>query len=272
MNGLAPKPVTMNSATGDEKPEDAWVASKSREVVQEMFTAISPTYDFLNHALSFNIDKRWRRTVARRTIASNVHSILDVCGGTGDLSLALAAEANVQNLNPHIICSDFTPAMTELAHRKFACAASKQAQATAALVADTTSLPFEDDSFDLVTVAFGIRNVVDPMAGLREMVRVCRPGGQVAVLEFSKTRNPLIDKAFGVYFSHILPGIGRAVTGSRAYSYLSKSVASFPEGQEFCAMLTSATGTEVSVQKLSFGIATLYLSKKSNALQPEIMK
>lgn len=251
-----------DSVSGDEKQEDAWVANKSRETIQEMFTAISPTYDMLNHALSLNIDKRWRKVLAKKTIHPGIGKILDVCGGTGDLSLALSAQAAQLNLKPHILCSDFTPAMTVIAKRKFAKAVFDKALPPTALVADTTALPFADNTFDLVTVAFGIRNVADPQAGLLEITRVCKPGGQVAVLEFSKTRNLIIDKGFCLYFSHILPTIGRAVTGTRAYSYLSKSVASFPEGNEFCAMLASATGTDALAQKLSFGIATLYLSRK----------
>ncbi len=241
---------------------DEWVASKSPEVVQEMFTSISPTYDLLNHLLSAGIDKRWRSTLAAKTIGADTRTILDVCGGTGDLSVSLASRAQELNLRPLIVCSDFTTAMTKIARLKFLKGSIKSLISPAPLVADTTALPFADDSFDLVTVAFGIRNVVDPMLGLREMARVCKPGGQVAVLEFSKTRHASINKAFSLYFSRILPTIGRVVTGTRAYSYLSKSVAQFPEGAEFQVMLASATGTEATAQKLSFGIATIYISRK----------
>lgn len=225
-----------------------------------MFTDISPTYDLLNHLLSLNIDKRWRRALARQTVSPSVGHILDVCGGTGDLALALAEEAHSQNIEPQIICSDFTPAMTAIADQKFA--SSKLGGKLRPMVADTTALPFPPESFDLVVVGFGIRNVVDPVAGLMEMSRVCRRGGTVAVLEFSRTRNPLINGCFNFYFSRILPFIGRIVTGTRAYSYLSKSVASFPEGANFCNMMSHATGAPTLATKLSFGIATLYISQK----------
>ncbi len=250
------------SPINTEAPEDEWVKSKSPDIVRSMFTEISPTYDTLNHVLSLNIDKRWRRTLARQTITPDVHHVLDICGGTGDLTLAMAAEANAKGLSPHIICADFTPAMTVIAKRKFE--ANDQASGPPVpLVADATRLPFRDDIFDLVTVAFGIRNVVDPINGLRELARVCKPGGQVVVLEFSRTRNPVIDGGFRFYFSQILPRIGQAVTGTRAYSYLSKSVERFPEGTEFQNMMSAATGAPATAQRLSFGIATLYISRKA---------
>lgn len=251
-----------NAPVKASNPEDAWVKSKSPEIVQGMFTDIAGTYDFLNHLLSANIDKRWRKTLAKRTIKAGTARVLDVCGGTGDLSLALAREAGSEKLKPQIICSDFTPAMTRIAGKKFQNQGNDGALVP--LVADTTSLPFTDNTFDLVTVAFGIRNVVDPLAGLKEMARVCRPGGEIAVLEFSKTRNAFINWAFSFYFAYILPFIGRVVTGTRAYSYLSKSVETFPEGQEFCAMMSEATGSPTEAKKLSFGIATLYISAKSD--------
>jgi len=249
------------AASTDEKPEDQLVKTKSPEVVRGMFAAISPTYDLLNHAFSLNIDKQWRKRLAGTTIKqSQPRQILDVCGGTGDLALALRQEALRQGLNPNIICSDFTPQMMELARKKFV--PFNQA-APMPLVADTTRLPFHNDHFDLVTVAFGIRNVVDPLVGLQEMARVCRPGGTVAVLEFSRTRNVLIDGGFDLYFSHILPAIGKLVTGTRAYSYLSKSVDQFPEGAAFCSLMSTATGSETVARRLSFGIATLYTSIKA---------
>lgn len=245
-----------------EKPENQWVKSKSPAIVRGMFASISPTYDALNHAFSLNIDKRWRNTLSSVAISTiKPQMILDVCGGTGDLSISLQKTAARAGLNPLIICSDFTPEMLQIAQKKFATSHVKTPLLPAA--ADTTRLPFRDSQFDLVTVSFGIRNVVNPQAGLHEMARVCRPGGMVAVLEFSKTRNKAIDLGFAVYFTYILPFIGKAVTGTRAYSYLSKSVDQFPEGREFCEMLSKATGAPATARRLSFGIATLYTSTKS---------
>lgn len=243
-----------------ENPEDTWVRTKAPETVQGMFTEISPTYDALNHILSLNIDRRWRKVVARQVISPGVALVLDVCGGTGDLSLALDREARARHLKPLIVCSDFTPAMTAIARQKFESIETRDNLVP--LVADTTALPFPDDYFDAVTVAFGIRNVVDPHLGLQEMARVCKPGGKIVVLEFSKTRNAAINWGFGFYFEQVLPLIGRLVTGTRAYSYLSKSVQSFPEGAAFCNMMSEATGAPATAQRLSFGIATVYSSHK----------
>lgn len=250
-----------NSVPHKPLSEDTLVQTKAPDVVREMFHSISPTYDMLNHLLSLNIDKRWRRFVARQTINSTVADILDVCGGTGDMALSLAERINKLNQPARIVSSDFTAAMMQIGNRKFQKAAYGAANPVA-LVADTMGLPFRDHSFDLVTVAFGIRNVSDPLAGLKEMARVCRPGGTVAVLEFSKTRHALINGGFSLYFTRLLPLIGHAVTGTRAYSYLSKSVEKFPEGEEFGRLLSSATGGKVTMHRLSLGIATLYMSRK----------
>jgi len=245
-----------------DAPVEQLVQSKSPQVVRGMFTDISSTYDALNHILSLNIDKRWRRFTAAQTIKDHrVSRILDVCGGTGDLTLALHRQASRLQIKPLLICSDFTPSMTRIAQRKFD--PQIDSQTAVPMVADTTCLPFQDNSFDLVTVAFGIRNVVDTQLGLDEMARVCRPGGCVAVLEFSNTRSPLINSAFSFYFRSVLPLIGRAVTGTSAYSYLSKSVEAFPEGSAFCKLLSNATGSPSTATPLSFGIATLYMSQKA---------
>jgi len=256
----------MTSPPTETRPDladDNLVSSKSPRRVQEMFGTISPTYDLLNHLFSLNIDKRWRNFTARQALDKNVSDILDVCGGTGDMALALAAHAARLQGNPRIISSDFTPGMIKIGSRKFA--RYNGTSAPVPLVADTTCLPFADNSFDVVTVAFGIRNVVNAQQGLNEMARVCRPGGTVAVLEFSETRHPLINWAFQLYFRRILPAAGRLVTGTGAYGYLSKSVAKFPEGEAFCKMLTAATSGETRARRLSFGIATLYISSKKTA-------
>jgi demethylmenaquinone methyltransferase/2-methoxy-6-polyprenyl-1,4-benzoquinol methylase len=250
----------------EENPEDSLVQSKSPEKVQRMFNDISGTYDLLNHALSLNIDKRWRTFLARQVVQPATSRILDVCGGTGDLALALREEAQRQGANPVVICSDFTEGMMRIGQTKFQALKPLRASAALApplpLIADTTRLPFADSQFDGVTVAFGIRNVANPQLGLQEMARVCRPGGVVAVLEFSETRHPVINSGFRLYFRRVLPLIGRIVTGTRAYSYLSKSVEKFPEGEAFAAMLTHATGSPTQMHRLSLGIATLYLSWK----------
>jgi demethylmenaquinone methyltransferase / 2-methoxy-6-polyprenyl-1,4-benzoquinol methylase len=230
-----------------------------------MFDAISPTYDFLNHLLSLNCDVRWRRFAAAKLMCSSIRSVLDVCAGTGDLALALQRRAHETDTAPSIHAADFSPAMIALAQNKFRAATPRPCPEP--LIADTLHLPFKPDSFDLVTVAFGIRNVCDLAAGLGEMVRVCRDGGRVAVLEFSTVSNPLLRGLFNLYFLRILPAVGRLISGTRAYTYLPKSVQQFPAHGEFVAMLERAAGGRVERFPLSFGIAALYVAdvRKSQA-------
>jgi len=227
-----------------------------------MFNSISPTYDLLNNLLSANVDKWRRRTAAQKLVNRNTHAILDVCGGTGDLALALEAQSRRLKVTPRIISSDFAPAMMAIASRKFtAFSKANCTQPIIPLVADTLSLPFRDAKFDLVTVAFGIRNVSDVQAGLAEMKRVCRLGGTIAVLEFSHPENPLFKAAYDIYFTRLLPWIGSKVARSNAYCYLTKSVSSFPNTREFAQMMSEVTGQKVTSKRLTFGIATLYFSK-----------
>lgn len=247
----------------DPASEETLIQTKSPLKVRQMFSDISQTYDTMNHLLSMNIDKRWRTFVAREVVQSDTSRILDVCGGTGDLALALLDRANQLNATPMIVCSDFTANMMRISRDKFNKIDPARYPVPFPLLGDTMQLPFQDSTFDIVTVAFGIRNVANADSGLREMTRVCRPGGTIAVLEFSETRHPIINGAFKLYFRHILPAIGRFVTGTNAYSYLQKSVEKFPEGEAFASMLTEATGAPTHMKRLSFGIATLYTSRKS---------
>ncbi len=239
--------------------EDALVQSKSPAEIRGMFRDISPSYDFLNHLLSGNTDRRWRRFVARQVVRADTRAILDVCSGTGDLALALARRARELGAEPLVVGSDFTPAMMRIGRDKFLAAAG----AAMPSVGDTMRLPFPDCRFDVVTVAFGIRNVADPRAGLREMARVCRPGGTLAVLEFSHPANPLLRRLYYFYFFTVLPWVGRLISGSRAYTYLPKSVAKFPDRAEFSALLAEIAGGETKAFPLTFGIATLYVATRA---------
>lgn len=241
--------------------DDELVATKRASEVRGMFHAISPSYDFLNHLLSMNTDKRWRRFTARRVVNADMRDILDVCSGTGDLALALGRQAGVLGASPRIAAADFTPSMMERGGQKFA-GSTAPGPRPLPLVGDTLRLPFSSASFDLVTVAFGIRNVADYRAGLREMARVCRPGGTIAVLEFSKPRSRAFGAIYNFYFFRVLPWIGYAITGTRAYRYLPKSVAAFPESDEFRREMTAAAGGATEAILLTFGIATLYTAKR----------
>ncbi|MBA2670520.1 MAG: class I SAM-dependent methyltransferase, partial [Gemmatimonadetes bacterium] len=162
-------PTPSSNRVAASAPEDSLVRSKSPEGVRRMFSDIAPTYDFLNHFLSGGVDLWWRRVAARSLVSGDVGRILDICSGTGDLALALAARASRVGAAPLIVASDFTPAMMRLAGPKFLKGRNRVPHPS---VGDALHLPFGDSAFDLVTVAFGIRNVADLRTGLEEMVRV----------------------------------------------------------------------------------------------------
>jgi demethylmenaquinone methyltransferase/2-methoxy-6-polyprenyl-1,4-benzoquinol methylase len=221
-----------------------------------MFTAIAPRYDLLNHLLSANIDKVWWRRTARvfsAILARPDAKVLDLCCGTGDMAFALRGQGSETN----IVGADFAHAMLVRAAAK-----SDQRQKMRWIEADALRLPFPDESFDLVTSAFGFRNLADYDAGLREIRRVLRPGGEFGILEFSEPRGSL-GKLYNVYFKSVLPRIGRLISGSTgAYSYLPASVQRFPEPQELLLRMRAAGFSEASWTPYTFGIAGLYRGRR----------
>ena len=233
---------------------------KSDDRVRKMFGEIAPNYDRLNHLLSMNVDHYWRRAVVRRLAPKPGDPILDVCTGTGDL--ALAFYRNTKGQCP-IVGTDFCPQMLEIARTKQT-NSNISAEQLNFVEADSQALPFPDNSFQFVTVAFGLRNISDPQRGLREMVRVCRTGGSVAVLEFSIPRRQPIKAAFGLYFKHVLPVIGRMVNRNKtsAYNYLPESVGQFPAYEQLADWMRAAGLSKVDFRPLTFGIATMYVGVK----------
>jgi len=237
---------------------------KSGERVRQMFDEISPRYDFLNHLLSGGTDFYWRWQTVRRVPPNGVGPILDVCTGTGDLALSYWKKSRGRSL---VVGTDFAHDMLQLANQKSANhqqRMSARVPPTVFLEADTQSLPLSDDQFQIVSVAFGLRNVADTERGLREMTRVCKPGGRVVVLEFSMPQNRMIRSVYRWYFRHVLPRIGQLVSRSHhaAYNYLPESVGEFPQGDEFAAMMRDCGLDPVTWWPLSFGIATLYCGQK----------
>jgi demethylmenaquinone methyltransferase/2-methoxy-6-polyprenyl-1,4-benzoquinol methylase len=235
---------------------------KREERIRTMFGHIAPYYDFLNHFLSCNIDRywRWRTTrLAPPEVGPEAAPILDCCTGTGDLALAYdrAAGGKVP-----IIGTDFCLPMLVPAVRK--AQRSKAQDRIRFLEADTQNLPFPANQFQLVTVAFGLRNVTDTDRGLAEMVRVCRPGGRVAILEFSRPRNWFFGPLYQLYFRYVLPLIGQLVSRSRdkAYSYLPASVLQFPDGEALAERLRQHGLEQVRYYPMTLGIATLYVGTK----------
>lgn len=232
---------------------------KSNDRVQEMFRQIAPRYDLMNHLLSLNVDKLWRRAAVKRLRFKRDVPVLDVCTGTGDLALAMAKAAPE---NVDVVASDFCHAMLEIAREKRV--AGTPTETVEFLEADSQQLPFPSDRFQCVTVAFGLRNVADTDQGLREMTRVCRPGGQVMVLEFSKPSVLGLRQAYGFYFSHVLPRIGQwfARNNKSAYEYLPESVGQFPDGQALADRMKTAGLTDVRYKPLTFGVCTIYEGTK----------
>lgn len=223
--------------------------------IQRMFAEVAPGYDRANRALSLGIDVYWRRRAVRMVGVQAGERALDVCAGTGDLSFAL------QRAGALVTGADFCVPMLAFAHQKALAARGRGTQAVPEfLAADALHLPFPDASFDFATVAFGIRNVSDPLVGLREMARVVRPGGRVLVLEFTRPRLPLLGAMYRFYFGKVLPKLGGWISGAKngAYQYLHDSVMAFPEREAFLALMQAAGLQSPRLELLTGGIAALY--------------
>src|SRR5271156_37112 len=245
------------------RPGGTRTEREASQRVQQMFSRIAPRYDFLNHLLSFSLDRLWRRRVARlfrRTLRRTDARILDLCCGTGDLTFALERVRvhELRDATAHrtpLFGSDFAQPMLDRAHQK-ALAHGRSAIFT---TADALHLPFADSSFDLITTAFGFRNLVNYEAGLREFARVLKPGGQIGILEFSEPGVGLTAAVFRMYFRQILPRIGAAISGSKdAYSYLPGSVAQFPTSGELAALMKRVGFAEVKIARWNFGSVLLH--------------
>lgn len=254
-------------ATDTRDPQDAGSTSrrppgvdKSADRVRDMFAQIAPRYDLMNHLLSLGIDIAWRRRAVRALRLDGSLPILDCCTGTGDLALMLAEK--VQGRVP-VMGTDFCAPMLDLARQKH------QRQCAHLPIefseGDSQQLPFADASFQAVTVAFGLRNVQDTDAGLREMVRLCAPGGQVAVLEFSTPSLPVIKQLYQAYFRHVLPRIGQqlAKNDKGAYEYLPSSVIEFPSGRALAERMELAGLHSVVNRQLTCGVASLYIGERN---------
>jgi demethylmenaquinone methyltransferase/2-methoxy-6-polyprenyl-1,4-benzoquinol methylase len=239
---------------------------KSPDRIAGMFDAIAPRYDLLNHLLSAGIDKRWRAAAIRSLRLTGRETMLDVCCGTADV--ALEGRRLVQDgsgaAHPsaaRVLGVDFSGAMLALGLQKVR--AAGQSTQIALVRADAMRLPATDRSVDAVTVAFGIRNVQRPDVACGEMARVLRPGGRLAILEFGVPRVPGIKPLYLWYFTHVLPRIGRMISGhGAAYSYLPASVGTFAPPAEFVETLRRAGFTDVRADPLTFGIVYLYTARR----------
>lgn len=224
-----------------------------RDYVQQMFSDIAPRYDLLNHVLSLNIDKGWRRKALRLLgwHATPSGTYLDLCAGTLDVGVMLSQQHGFEG---HIVGADFAVPMLKFGKGKAA------ESVLTPVGADALALPLADGSIDGAIVSFGIRNVADLRAALREVRRVLKPGAKFVILEFSTPRNALVRTGYHAYFHHVLPQIGRLVSGHKsAYTYLPMSVVQFPTGDALAAELVAAGFRDVSWQPLTFGVAAIHV-------------
>ena len=248
------------------RPGGTRTEREASQRVQQMFSRIAPRYDFLNHALSFSLDRVWRRRTARkfrRILRRTDARVLDLCCGTGDLTFALERVRvhELRDSGAHrfpLIGSDFAQPMLDRARRK----AAERSRSTVFTTADALHLPFADASFDLVTSAFGFRNLVNYERGLREIARVLKPGGEVGILEFSEPGAGPIAGLFRFYFRKVLPHVGSAISGnSEAYTYLPGSVAMFPVPKEITALMQRVGFTSVHAASWNFRSVVLHTAR-----------
>jgi demethylmenaquinone methyltransferase/2-methoxy-6-polyprenyl-1,4-benzoquinol methylase len=236
---------------------------KSPDRIAGMFDAIAPRYDLLNHLLSAGIDKRWRAAAIRSLRLTGQETLLDVCAGTGDVALAARGEEDAgrsRERAARVVGVDFSAAM--LGHGLQKVRAAGQLDRITLIRGDAMRLPIADRSVEAVTVAFGIRNVQRPDVACGEMARVLRSGGRLAILEFGVPRVPGIKPLYLWYFTHVLPRIGRLISGhGGAYSYLPASVGTFAPPAEFVQVLRAAGFTDVRADPLTFGIVYLYTAR-----------
>lgn len=241
-------------------PEGARDQGSAARAVREMFTSIAPRYDLLNHVLSLNVDRLWWRRTARtfrHILVRTEARALDLCCGTGDMTFALRRQAG--NSSARIVGADFTHAMLQRATLK---SKSLSDLAPSWIEADALTLPFPSQHFDLVTSAFGFRNLADYDRGLREIVRVLRPGGECGILDFSEPKG-MMGILYRVYFKEVLPRVGTMISGVRGpYAYLPTSVQRFPEPEEMLQRMKTAGFAEATWTPYTFGIAGLYRGKK----------
>ncbi len=242
-----------------KKSDPAQKPVPERRDVWKMFDRVAHRYDLLNRTLSFGRDVRWRRHLAQLLPPRNELEVLDLATGTGDLLLSLYTDSGRVVSGVGL---DMAGRMLEIARAKVR---DRGLSDRLALIrADASTIPFMSASFDAVTIAFGIRNVVDVPQALSEMHRVLKPGGRCLILEFSLPRNRIIRAAYLFYFRYLLPRIGAIVSGDNyAYSYLNETVETFPYGQQFCDLMEDAGFEAVRGHTLTFGVATIYEGTKT---------
>lgn len=227
------------------------------EQVRTMFSNIAQAYDFMNHAMTFGIDKIWRRKAVNMVGRTQPKQILDVATGTGDFAIDLYRRIQPQQ----VVGLDLTPAMLQVAERKVQALGLNQK--ISFIEGDCLQLPFDDNSFDAVTVAFGVRNFESMEQGYIEMLRVLRPGGMLCVIELSTPGNPIIRALYNLYALHIIPAIGGLKSGdASAYRYLPESIAAVPKGEQMLKIMRRVGYERCQVRTLTLGTCSIYTGHK----------
>ena len=230
--------------------------------IKNLFSAIAKHYDFLNSLLSLKRDKIWRQETVRISEVEPSSKVLDVCTGTGELALAYTDKLDTDGF---VIGSDFCFEMLVIGNRKLQHPVGAVSNRTTNfLAADTLTLPFLDNTFDVVSVGFGIRNVSDLEMGIREMTRVAAPGGRVVILEFTQPVNPLFRSLYYFYFTKVLPFLGNLISRNKddAYGYLPRSVMKFPDCDALKTVMEQCGLTDVHYYRKTFGIVAIHVGKK----------
>lgn len=229
-----------------------------KENIQQMFDGIAPSYDRLNHLMSLGVDRVWRRKAVKELVDGSCQKILDIACGTGDSTIELAKRAGSGSTVTGV---DISAAMMEPLMRKAAKAGVHDR--IHLKVADGAALPYQDGSFDAVTCSFGIRNFEDKGKGLREFLRVLKPGGKMVILELSVPQKKGLRRIYDLYFMHFMPWLGGLVSGDKAaYRYLPASVHAFPAPEVFCKMIADAGFRDIRFRTLSFGLCRMYIAEK----------
>ena len=252
----------MTPATGTT-PKGITSEEAASRWVRGMFGRVAGRYDLLNHLLSFNLDKRWRAHTVKRVadvLARPDAKVLDLCCGTGDVLLSLEDRPG----NAAIFGSDFCHPMLIEAQRKIAAHKVN----SPLFEADALALPLASDSLDLITIAFGFRNLTNYRHGLAELARVLKPGGTLAILEFSQPTNRAFANLYGFFSTRVLPWVGGMISGSRdAYSYLTESIKKFPGAEGLAEQMRAAGFSSVEFERLTFGAVALHRGKKESSVR-----
>jgi demethylmenaquinone methyltransferase/2-methoxy-6-polyprenyl-1,4-benzoquinol methylase len=220
------------------------LAKKPAEVAA-MFDQVAETYDLTNDLLSFGQDRAWRRVVAKLVSAKSGQSILDLAAGTGSSSVVFAKPG------VRVVAGDFSEGMLAVGRKRH--------PQLEFVFADATNLPFKDDEFDAVTISFGLRNVVNTSAALKQMLRVTKPGGKLVICEFSRVTNPVLRPLYNFYLNRLLPAFSRLASKTpEAYSYLSESILAWPNQQELAELIAEAGWTQVGFKNLTFGVVAVH--------------